>query len=147
MILEGATVIRITDTIAIREQELGETFIRASGPGGQNVNAVSTAVQLRFDARQSPSLPDAVYRRLFRLDGSRVTYGGVIVITARRFRTQDANRRDALNRLVELIREAATPPKKRKSTKPPRASVRRRLEIKGRRSALKKARGTAPIDD
>ena len=140
-------MIRVTDTLSIHWDEIAETFIRANGPGGQNVNAVSTAVQLRFDARESRSLPNSVYQRLAKLAGSRMTQGGFIVITARRFRTQDANRKDALGRLVELIRDAASPPKTRKATTPPRASRRRRLETKGRRSALKKVRGINRADD
>ena len=140
-------MIRITDTLAVREHEIAERSIRAGGPGGQNVNAVSTAVQLRFDARGSRSLPDVVYQRLAKLAGSRMTQAGVIVITARRFRTQDANRKGALGRLVQLIRDAAVPPKSRKATKPPRASRRRRLEAKGRRAVLKKVRGTTRAED
>jgi ribosome-associated protein len=134
-------MIRVTSTVAIDDREIEESFIRSSGPGGQNVNAVSTAVQIRFDVRQSPSLPEAVRRRVKNLAGRRMTQDGVIVITARRHRTQDANRKDALHRLVELIREAAEPPAIRKPTKPPRASRRRRLEAKGRRATLKKRRG------
>ena len=140
-------MICVTDTLSIHWDEIAETFIRANGPGGQNVNAVSTAVQLRFDARGSRALPNAVYQRLAKLAGSRMTRGGVIVITARRFRTQDANRKDALGRLVELIRDAAVPPKSRKATKPSRASRRRRLEAKGRRAVLKKVRGTTRAED
>lgn len=139
-------MIRITATVHFDEREIEETFIRSSGPGGQNVNAVSTAVQLRFDVRQSPSLSSAVRRRVEALAGRRLTQDGVIVITARRFRTQDANRRDALHRLVELLSEAAEPPTVRKATMPPRASRRRRLEAKGRRAGLKKARSTQADD-
>jgi ribosome-associated protein len=139
-------MIRITATLLIDEREIEETFIRSSGPGGQNVNAVSTAVQLRFDVRQSPSLPDGVRRRVETLAGKRLTQDGVIVMTARRFRTQEANRKDALHRLVDLIGEAAEPPTVRKATKPPRASRRRRLEAKGRRARLKKDRITRADD-
>jgi ribosome-associated protein len=133
-------MIRITATLLIDEREIEETFIRSPGPGGQNVNAVSTAVQLRFDVRQSPSLPADVRHRVEALAGRRVTQDGVVIITARRYRTQEANRKDASRRLVELLREAAEPPKTRRPTKPPRASRRRRLEAKGRRAALKKGR-------
>jgi ribosome-associated protein len=140
-------MIRVTPAISIDEREIAESFIRSSGPGGQNVNAVSTAVQLRFDVRQSPSLPEAVCRRAESLAGKRLTLDGVIVITARRYRTQEANRKDALQRLVELIREAAEPPSVRKATKPPRASRRRRLETKARRGALKRERGINRADD
>src|SRR3974390_3720766 len=110
---------RITDAIAIDDSELVESFIRASGPGGQNVNKVASAVQLRFDARHSPSLPDDVRSRLERLAGSRLTPAGIIVITAQRHRAQARNREDALARLLDLIRPAAHPPPKRRATKPP----------------------------
>ncbi len=134
-------MIPVTPTIRLDEREIAESFIRASGPGGQNVNKVATAVQLRFDARRSPSLPEAVRQRLQRLAGARLTQDGVIVITAQRFRTQEANRRDALDRLVALIARAAEPPVPRKPTKPTRASRRRRLEAKARRSGTKALRG------
>ena len=110
-------MLRITSTISIDPAELEEVFVRASGPGGQNVNKVSTAVQLRFDAARSPSLPEPVRRRLCDLAGRRLTGDGVLVITADRFRSQARNREDARERLIELIREAATPPKPRRATK------------------------------
>ena len=133
-------MIHITPRITIDESELAESFVRASGPGGQNVNKVASAVQLRFDVRHSPSLPEDVRHRLMRLAGHRLTLEGVLVITAQRHRTQEANRRDALDRLVDLIRRAAVPPAPRKATKPTAASRRRRLETKRRRSALKRTR-------
>jgi ribosome-associated protein len=133
-------MIRVTDTISIDESELSESFVRSSGPGGQNVNKLSTAVQLRFDVRHSPSLPNDVAVRLFRLAGRRLTKDGVLVITAQRHRTQERNRADARERLVEMIREAATPPVPRRPTKPTRASRRQRLESKKRRSGLKRLR-------
>jgi|SRR5579859_6892143 ribosome-associated protein len=134
-------MIAVTPNITIDESEISERFIRASGPGGQNVNKVASAVQLRFDARHSPSLPEDVRTRLMRLAGRRLTQEGVLVITAQRHRTQEANRRDALDRLIELIRRAAEPPVPRKPTKPTAASRRRRLEGKRRRAALKHSRG------
>jgi ribosome-associated protein len=128
---------RITDTITLDESELTERFVRASGPGGQNVNKVSTAVELRFDVRASKSLPDAVAVRLMKLAGKRVTKEGVLVIQADRFRTQEMNRDDARARLADLIREATYVPKKRIKTKPTRAAKERRIEGKKRRSNVK----------
>jgi ribosome-associated protein len=137
-------MIRITDDIAIDEREIEESFIRASGPGGQNVNKLSTAVQLRFDARRSPSLPNDVSTRLQRLAGSRLTKDGVLVITAQRHRTQERNRDDALARLIDLIRQAAVPPTPRRATRPTAASRARRLQGKKRRSTIKGLRQAKP---
>ena len=134
-------MIPVTATIAIDEREITEDFVRSSGPGGQNVNKLSTAVQLRFDVRRSPSLSDDVRARLERLAGARLTRDGVLVIIAQRFRTQVANRADALDRLVDLIGQAAVVPKKRRPTKPTRASRERRIESKKRRAGVKKLRG------
>lgn len=133
-------MIRITDSIAIGEDEVKEEFIRASGPGGQNVNKVATAVQLRFDVALSPSLSEEVRERLIHLSGRRISKEGVLVIVARRFRTQEGNRQDALNRLIELIRRAAEKPKPRLKTKPSAASRERRLEAKRHRSEIKRQR-------
>jgi ribosome-associated protein len=133
-------MIRITDTIAIDESEIQEDFIRASGPGGQNVNKVATAVRLRFDAGRSPSLPPDVLRRLAALAGSRMTEDGLLIIHARRFRTQDQNRQDALDRLIGLIRQATLKPKPRYKTKPSLASRKRRLDSKRRRGQTKRIR-------
>lgn len=140
-------MINVTNTIALDEAEIQESFIRASGPGGQNVHKVSSAVQLRFDVRHSPSLPDEVRARLEKLAGSRLTGDGVIVITAQRFRTQERNREDALARLLDLIRQATERPKPRRPTRPTLASKHRRLEAKGRRSDIKKGRGAKPVFD
>jgi ribosome-associated protein len=134
-------MIVVTPRIAIDERELDETFVRASGPGGQNVNKLSTAVQLRFDVRRSPSLPDDVRARLERLAGSRLTGEGVLIIIAQRHRTQERNREDARERLIDLIRRAAVPPTPRRPTKPTLASKRRRLDSKARRSRVKTLRG------
>jgi ribosome-associated protein len=133
--------LQCTPQIAIDEAELEETFVRASGPGGQNVNKLSTAVQLRFDARRSPSLPNAVAVRLMRLAGRRLTLDGVIVISAQQHRTQDRNRADARERLAALVAEAAVPPTPRRATRPTLASKKRRLDEKSKRSDTKRLRG------
>jgi len=134
-------MIPIGDGLALDERDVEESFIRASGPGGQNVNKVASAVQLRFDLRQSRSLPEPVRMRLERLAGRRVSQEGVLVITAQRFRSQDRNRADALDRLVALIRRAAEPPRPRRQTRPSAASRERRLAGKARRARLKAQRG------
>ncbi len=133
-------MIRVTNSIALDEREIDEQFIRSSGPGGQNVNKVATAVQLRFDVARSTNLPDAVRERLKRLAGRRLTGDGVLIIEARRYRTRERNRRDALDRLIALVRKAAVAPTPRKTTRPTAASKRRRLEGKQRRGALKRGR-------
>jgi ribosome-associated protein len=140
-------VIRITDSIAIDEREIEESFVRSTGPGGQNVNKLATAVQLRFDVRHSPSLLPAVRARLEQLAGRRLTNDGVLLITAQRHRTQERNRQEARERLVDLIRRAAEPPKPRHATRPTVASKRRRLDTKTRRSRLKRLRGAKPTED
>jgi len=140
-------MIRITPTISVDERELQLEFIRASGPGGQKVNKVATAVQLRFDVIDSPSLPDDVRDRLIRLAGKRMTEDGVLVIEARRYRTQDRNRKDAIDRLISLIQKAIVPPKSRRKTKPTLASKERRLEDKRRRSKIKRRRRYIPPSD
>jgi ribosome-associated protein len=137
-------MIRITDQISIDESELEESFVRSSGPGGQNVNKLSTAVQLRFDVRQSPSLPNDVAVRLIRLAGRRMTKDGVLVIIAQNHRTQERNRAEAQGRLIALIQQAAVRPTPRRATKPTKASKQRRIESKKRRSNIKGLRQRNP---
>jgi len=140
-------MIRITRTLSIPDSELQEQFIRASGPGGQNVNKVSSAVQLRFDVARSPSLPEDVRARLIVLAGRRINQDGILTIEAQRFRTQGRNRDDARVRLVELIRRATEVPELRRATKPTQASQRRRLESKQRHGDTKKQRRTVVETD
>ena len=137
-------MIRITQTIGIDPAEIREQFIRASGPGGQNVNKVATAVQLRFNVNNSPSLPEDVRLRLLGLGGRRITERGILIIDARRYRTRQRNRQDALDRLTDLIRSAARKPKPRRKTKPTLASKERRLDAKKRRGQVKYLRGLVP---
>ena len=140
-------MLRINDHIAIDDGEISESFIRSSGPGGQNVNKLATAVQLRFDVRHSPSLSHEVRARLERLAGRRLTRDGVLVITAQRYRTQERNRDDALARLIELVRVAAVRPTPRRPTRPTLGSKVRRLEGKKRRGSIKALRGAKPEEE
>src|SRR5215510_4724175 len=137
-------MIRITDTISIDQSELSESFVRASGPGGQKVNKVSSAVQLRFDARHSRSLTKDVALRLMRLAGKRLTKEGIVVIIAQQHRTQERNREDARNRLFTMIQQAAVRPTPRRPTKVPKAQRRERLEAKKHRSGIKSLRRSKP---
>jgi ribosome-associated protein len=139
-------MIEITPSIQIDEQELDFVFIRSPGPGGQNVNKVSSAVQLRFNARESPALPQEVKQRLFKLAGRRLTSEGILIIEARQYRSQEQNRQAAKERLRRLIQQAAVPPKPRRKTRPTRASILLRLEAKRKRSKIKRMRRDAGID-
>ena len=140
-------MIRITRTIQIPDDEIRFAFVRSSGPGGQNVNKVATAVQLRFDVRHSPSLPDPVRERLLQLARARITKRGELVIEAHRYRTQESNREDAVQRLIALLRRAAVPPRKRKPTAPTAASRDARLARKRQRSEIKRTRGARRDED
>lgn len=139
-------MIQVTPNIALDDSEVEETFIRASGPGGQNVNKVSTAVQLRFDVRNSPSLPEDVRRRLEALGGHRLTQDGVLIITARGHRTQDRNRQEARERLIDLIRQATVTQARRRPTKPSMGARKRRVEAKKKRGTIKSLRQSKPED-
>ncbi len=136
-------MLEITPSLYVDERELTFEFVRASGPGGQNVNKVATAVQLRFDAARSPSLPEPVRARLLKLAGKRVKADGVLIIEARRYRSQEQNRFDAIQRFTELVRKASTEPKPRKKTKPTRAAKEERLKKKRKRGEVKKLRSSA----
>jgi ribosome-associated protein len=140
-------MIQITPSLSIDEREFTESFIRSSGPGGQNVNKLSTAVELRFDAARSPSLDPNLLVRLRRLAGRRMNDAGVLIIKAQGNRKQERNRAEALARLVDLIRRAAVPPKPRRATKPTLASKQRRLNAKTRRSKIKRLRTSRPGED
>jgi len=139
-------LIQITNRLSIDERELEESFIQASGPGGQNVNKVATAVQLRFDARNSPSLPPDVRARLWKLAGRRISQDGILLIVAREHRTQERNRAEARQKLIDLLKAATVQPRVRKATKPSKASKQKRLESKTRRSTVKKLRQSRSDD-
>ena len=133
-------MLRVTPTITLKENEIHCSFVRAAGPGGQNVNKVATAVQIRFEVKNSPSLPEDVRKRVLRLGNRRITEEGVLIITAKRFRAQERNRQDGIGRLVSLIRKATTVPKPRRKTKPPKKSIENRIQYKKGRGLLKKLR-------
>src|SRR5262245_6717567 len=139
-------MLAVTPQLRIDESELHETFVRASGPGGQNVNKVATAVQLRFNVRRSPSLPPAVRERLLRLAAHQLTAEGEVIIEAKRFRTQERNRQDARDRLAALVRRAAAAPKTRRATRPTPAARQRRLENKRQRGQLKRLRRSGALE-
>jgi ribosome-associated protein len=139
-------MIRISPRILLDESEITETFVRASGPGGQNVNKVSTAVRLRFDVHQSPSLPEDVKARLEELAGGKMTMDGILLLESQRYRTQERNRDEVLRQLAALIERASRKPLKRHPTRPTAASQVRRLEIKKRRGAIKRLRGKKQMD-
>ncbi len=140
-------MIHITNQISIREDEIKEEFIQASGPGGQNVNKVASAVQLRFDIKNSPSLTDDIRERLIHIAGKRLSSEGILIINARRFRDQSKNRKDAVNRLAEIVRKAAEPVKPRIKTRPSYKSEIKRLEVKRHRSGIKKIRRPALLTE
>ena len=145
--LKGGSMIEVTEGLSIDEGEIQMDFVRASGPGGQNVNKVSSSVQLRFDVKNSPSLPEEVRERLIHIAGTRMTNEGVLVIEAKQYRTQEQNRQDAVERLVNLVRRATEKPKPRKRTRPTAESKRRRLESKRRRGEIKRLRQGRPGEE
>ncbi|MEO6237966.1 MAG: alternative ribosome rescue aminoacyl-tRNA hydrolase ArfB [Vicinamibacterales bacterium] len=140
-------MLEVTPTLAIEESELSERFVRASGPGGQNVNKVATAVELRFDVARSTALGEDVKTRLRAVAGTRMTADGVLMIDARRYRTQSQNRADARERLADLIRQALVKPRRRRKTRPTKGSVERRIESKQKRSQTKRGRGSVGGDE